>query len=228
MPRKKKEPTALETTVANLQGQLSAVLQLGGNKTAAKTVVGIRNISCDTVGMYNKVHGEVGEVTLHAERFGQYDPNNVAIVSEQFWREIRKGKLVALGILMRDDSVCGGNDNIAPPDRPEDLPPGHEKNMVIDPFHWIESKTEDELSVAIQAIDSETTLRRLAAAVNHKIWQIGEEKYKDHVDRAKLAIRDTPARYHWVDKRVEDRLDELNPWSKERGEERETKVNFRG
>lgn len=225
MPRKKKD--SLENIVANLQGQLSAVLSMGG-KTGAKAVVGIRNISCDTVGMYNKVHGETGEVTLHAERFGQYDPNNVAVISEQFWREIRKGKLVELGIIMRDDSVCSGGDVIAPADRPEDLPMGREKNIVIDPFQWIESKTEEELGAAVQAMDSETTLRRLAAAVDHKIWKVGEERYKDHAERAKLAIRDTPAKYHWVDKRVEERLDELNPWSKERGDERDTIVNFRG
>jgi hypothetical protein len=212
-----------------MEGKVEGVALNAGNRApaGARAVVGIRNISNTTVGLMNKIQGEQGEVSLHAERFGIFDPNTTAVISEQFWKTLKKGPLVAKGIIMRDDSVCAASEVLAPEDRESDLPIGREKNIIVDPFQWIESKNEDELRAAIVAIDSEFTLHRLAAAVNHKIWQVGEEKYKDHEERAKLAIRDCPSKYLWVDQRVEERLDELNPMSKERGEERKFTATFR-
>lgn len=229
MPKKTKRELELELELARIRGQVEGAVAVGGNKPAgsAKAVVGIRNISNHTVGMMNKIQGEQGEISLHAERFGEYDPMYTAVISEQFWKTLRRGPLVAKGIIMRDDSVCGVGDVIAAPDREEEMAAGREKNMVIDPFAWIESKTEDELRAAIIAMDSEFTLQRLAAAVNYMIWKIGEDKYKDHDERAKLAIRDTPSKYLWVDERVEERLDELNPNSKDRAEERNFTAKFR-
>lgn len=227
MPRKTKRELELELQIERMKGQVEGVVAAGGKPVGAKAVVGIRNISNSTVGIMNKIQGEQGEISLHAERFGEYDPNYTAVISEQFWKTLRKGPLVAKGVIMRDDSVCGAGDVVAPSDREEDLAAGRQKNIVVDPFSWIESKSEDELRAAIITMDSEFTLQRLAAAVNYMIWKIGEEKYKDHDDRAKLAIRDTPSKYLWVDERVEERLDELNPNSKDRAEERNFTAKFR-
>jgi hypothetical protein len=228
MPKKTKRELELELEIARMQGKVEGVQSVATPRVAgAKTVVGIRNISNYTVGIMNKIQGEQGEVSLHAERFGQYDPMYCAVISETFWKTLRKGPLVGKGIIMRDDSVCSPGDVTAEPDRDVDLAPGREHNAIVDPFQWIDSRNEDELRDAVSKIVSEFTLHRLAAAINHKIWSIGEEKYKDHEERAKFAIRDTPSKYLWLDKLVEERLDELNPNSKERAEERNFTAKFR-
>lgn len=230
MPKKTKRELELELEIERMKGRVEGVQSVAGvaKPVVGKAVVGIRNISNYTVGLINKIPGEQGEISLHAERFGEYDPNNCAVISEAFWKSIRKGPYVAKGLIIRDDSVCSAGEVIAPPDLERDLAPSRENNAIVDPFQWIESKNEDELRAAVQKIDSEFTLHRLAAAVNYKIWQVGEEKYKDHEERAKLAIRDTPSKYLWLDERVEERLDELNPNSKERALEREFTAKFRG
>jgi hypothetical protein len=75
-------------------------------------------------------------------------------------------------------------------------------------------------------MDSEPSLRRLAASVDYVIWKIGEENYKDHEERARLAIRDCPAKFRFLDTLVEERLDELDPAAKDRGSERKETLKF--
>lgn len=227
--RMTKREQEMATQLATMQAQLAAVLAMGGQRTVVqgKAQVGIRNVSSYTIGLVNSIQGEQGEIQLSPARFTGEDPNSVAVISAQFWSLIRKGKLVQNGQLVRDDSVVSDATLIGPPDRPEDLPSNYQVNLVVDPFAWIEGRDEATIREDISKMTSEPSLRRLAAAVDHIIWTIGDEKYRDHPERAKFAIRECPAKYRWVDEMVEERLEEINPVAKDRASERETVANFR-
>lgn len=233
-PRKPTTKTAreqeMELELAKMQTQLATILAMGGGKTvvSGKALVGIRNVSSYTLGMVNTIQGEQGEIQLHPAHFVKPDPESTAIVSHQFWTTIRKGKMVANGQLIRDDSLVSDQSLIGPADRPEDLPAGFAKNLVVDPFEWIDSRDEQQIREDVATMTSEPSLRRLAAAVDWKIWTIGEEKYKHDEDRAKFAIRDCPAKYRFLDTLVEERIEEINPVAKDRASERNTIANFRG
>lgn len=229
-PKKTQKEIEMEKEMAKMQAQMSAILALGGQKTVVggKALVGIRNVSSYTVGLVNKIQGEQGELQLHPAHFAAPDPNSTAVISHQFWTTLRKGKIVENGQIIRDDSLVSDPSLVGPPDRPEDMPAVAAKNLVINPFQWIESRDEDQLRVSIAEMTSEPSLRRLAAAVDWKIWTIGEEKYKGNPERAKFAIRDCPAKYRFVDTLVEERLEEINPVAKDRAAERNTVADFRG
>jgi hypothetical protein len=231
MARKTAREIALETQIAEIRGQLTGLTQIQGTSTQVKTIsgkqmVGIRNVSSYTVSMPNKIAGEEGDVNVFPARFDYEDPQSTAVVSYQFWTQIRKGKLVARGQIIRDDSVCPDGVVLGPEDNPRDLALGAEKNLVIDPFTWVDSKSDTEMREAIYSMDSEPSLRRLAAAVDHMIWKIGEDSYKGHEDRARLAIRDCPAKFRFLETLVEERLDQLDPASKDRGSERSETLKF--
>lgn len=229
-PAKSEREIEMEKQMAAMQAQMATVLAMGGGKTvvSGKALVGLRNISSYTIGLVNTIQGEQGEIQLHAAHFAKADPESTAVVSHQFWTTIRKGKIVANGQLIRDDSLVSDQSLIGPQDRPEDLPANAEINQVVDPFVWIDSRDEQQIREDVAKMTSDPSLRRLAAAVDWKIWTIGEEKYKHDEERAKYAIRDCPAKYRFLDTLVEERIEELNPVAKDRANERNTIANFRG
>lgn len=211
---------ALATIEQMAQQQARMAQQLGGfNRSYAPTgqlVVGVRNISNYSVGMVDKTSGVPIEYNLNPEVEGVADPKTRAVVSYAFWQQLRKGNLVQKGLIMRDDTVLGPADNAAPEDRPQDVHPEAELNVVLDPREWILSKSEPEIRDAIAKMTSEPTLRRLAYAVDQEILRIGDAKYQGDEQRAEKSIRDLPAMFRLVEELVEDRLDQLNPVAKVR------------
>lgn len=204
--------------MANQQALLTQ--QLGamhrGPVGSGQLMVGIRNVSNYSVGFIDKTSGTPVEYSLSPEVEGSPDPKTRAVVSYAFWQQMRKSAQVAQGLIIRDDSVLGPADNAAPEDRPDDLAPEAEHNVVLDPRQWIVSKKEDEVRDAIAKMTSTPTLRRLAYAVDQEIVRIGDQKYQGDENRAEKSIRDLPAMFRLVEELVEDRLDQLNPVSKVR------------
>lgn len=211
---------ALETIESMSRNQAQMTQQLGAATRsyvpANQLVVGIRNVSNYSVGLVDKTSGQEIEYNLNPEIDGQADPKTRAVVSFAFWQQLRTGKEVARGLIVRDDTILGPADNVAPEDRPSDVHPEHYKNVVVDPRHWILSKTEDELRDAINTMTSEPSLRRLMYTVDQEIVRIGEAKYKEDDDRARKSIRDLPALFRVTEELAEERLDELNPVAKVR------------
>jgi len=212
---------ALETIdrMSQQQAQMAAQLGSSGGKsyvTSGQLVVGIRNVSNYSVGLLDKTSGQTIEYNLNPEVEGVADPRTCAVISYAFWQQLRTGKQVGRGMIIRDDSILGHADNAAPEDRLQDIHPDHHKNVVLNPREWIISKSEDELREAIQQITSEATLRRLLFAVDQEIIRIGELRYKGDEERARKSIRDLPALFRVVEELSEERLDELNPVTKVR------------
>lgn len=200
----------LEKEVAELRGQLSAMLAAGARSTN-KPMVGLRNISSYTIGLVNHIPGEEGEVQLYAAVIGaEPDPLSCAVISYAFWKQVRVSKQYLNGMLVRDDSVLAASDTPAQEDRPGELPASAVVNQVPDPVAWIESKTDAELRSAINAMTSEQSLRRLLAAVDWKIHTIGEA-YADAENRAERALRELPGAYRTVDELAMDRLTDFSP-----------------
>lgn len=225
----------LETKLAAATEQLAklAELALQANNGAQRsttvvlptteTMVGLRNISSQTVGFFSE---KFGEVTLNAAHPGQYDPQSAASVPHAWWMQLRTSAPMRKGMLVRDDSVLGEGVPRAPEDLEREIPVSHAINAIEDPFAWIESKNELELADAIAKVDSEPSLRRLIAAVTYKIWQIGEEHYREDEQRGKKSLRALPAIYKKVEELAEERLDELSPIYNDRAREKEEKIRF--
>lgn len=212
---------ALETIdkMSQQQAQMAAQLGSAGNRHYGPTgqlVVGIRNVSNYSVGLIDKTSGQPIEYNLNPEVDGVADPRTYAVISYAFWQQLRTGRQVGRGVIIRDDSILGPADNSAPEDRPQDVHPDHHKNLVLSPRQWITSKTEDDIREAIQQMTSEATLRRLMYAVDQEIVRIGQEKYLGDPERARKSIRDLPALFRVVEELADERLDELNPVSKVR------------
>lgn len=211
---------ALETIEQLSRNQAQMAAQLGATQrtfvNSGQLVVGIRNVSNYSVGLIDRTSGQPIEYSLNPEVEGVPDPRTHAVVSFAFWQQLRTGSQVAKGVIIRDDSILGPADNAAPEDRPQDLAPDAQKNLVLNPREWITSRTEDQLREDIAAMTSEPSLRRLLFAVDQEIVRIGEAKYEGDPERARKAIRDLPAIFRVVEELGEERLDELNPVAKVR------------
>jgi hypothetical protein len=230
MPRKsaefveleKKYEEALKTIEAISRNQAMLTAQFGASRPtvpSGQLVVGIRNISNYTVGLIDTTSGIPVEYSLSPEIPGVSDPRTRAVVSYAFWQKLRVSSQVSNGLIMRDDSVLGEADNVAPADRPKDIPAGAEVNRVLDPREWIVSKSEDEIRDAIAKMTSGPTLRRLMYAVDQEIVNLGEP-FIGAPDRAVKALRALPGKFRLVDELATERLDELNPVAKVRHLER--------
>jgi hypothetical protein len=141
---------------------------------------------------------------------GTHDPKVRAVVSYVFWQSLRTGRFVGEGLIVRDDSVLGEADNLAPPDRPEDLHPDAAKNVVLNPRSWILDQPEEDMRAAVAAMTSEATLRRVIQAVDEEVFQLGK-KYADDPEQARKAVRDLPGKFRIAEELCYERLDELNP-----------------
>lgn len=219
---------------ALLQQQMQTMMQLvAAQGSQSRTVsigaqfqqVGIRNVSSYVIGLTSPIKGEP-DVQLAAHDWKNPTPASAATISYPFWQMIRSGSWIGRGYIVRDDSVLGDTSLRAPEDRDEDLPAERHTNLVVDPYEWIESRTDDELRAAVAAITSEASIRRLQAAVDQKIFDIGEERYKDAIDRGKRAVRDLPSKFRLVEDLARERLDELMPSAKGRELERDEQIRF--
>lgn len=210
---KKDENTELlEQQIRNAAVLARLLTEQNQGQVSAQAMVGIRNISDMTVGE----RGAFGAPDIHLYASSdKNDPNTVTVIPYAWWRELRKGKLVGNGVIMRDDSVMGQGYMHAPEDRPEDLAPGHTVNAIEDPKEWIESRTEAQIRADLPKITSINSLRRIRRAVDDKIRQVAEampDIYRDHTaasngfvpkggwDQRKVrALEELPALYRLVD-----------------------------
>lgn len=230
MPRKsnqfqeleKKYEEALKTIESMARNQAMLSAQFGAARPtipSGQLVVGIRNVSNYTVGLIDTTSGTPIEYSLSPEIPGVADPRTRAVISYAFWQKLRISNQVAYGLIVRDDSVLGAADNVAPEDRPTDIPESASINTVLNPREWIVSRTEDEIREAIGKMTSGPTLRRLMYAVDQEIVNLGEP-FIGQSDRAVKALRALPGKFRLVDELAGERLDELNPVSKVRHLER--------
>lgn len=202
----------LSMQAAAMASQLAALRpqQPTMGATGLQIMVGIRNVSSYTIGIPAPFAGEI-ELQLHPEVKGRENPNTVAVVSFAWWQQLRKSKLVANGMIIRDDSILGSYHNAGPADQPGDLAAGWEANLVLDPDVWIVSKTEPQIRKAIAAMNSEQSLRRLMAAVDQKVADIRESIPETAADREERSVQDLPSMYQLVERLAEQRLDALGP-----------------
>lgn len=214
MARTKKSTTEsqLEQQLINAAVLANALAKHQGGQTSAQAMVGIRNISDLTIGI-PAAFGQA-EIHLHAA-VKPNDPNTMTVIPYVWWRELRKGKLVQDGYLLRDDNIMGEGYLAAPADRPEDLAPGFAINAVLDPKEWIESRDETGIRTGIAEISSLNSLRRIRRAVDDKLREIVQslpDNYRDNTpasngyvpkggwdNRHKLAVDQLPMIYRLVD-----------------------------
>lgn len=191
--------------------QLQALLAIASAGTASTTrlasdkpMVGIRNVSDNTIGE----PGKFGEPDLHLHAdLGEHDPASVTSISYAWWRELRKGKLVRDGLIVRDDSVLGTGFVAAPEDKAEEIPVEADINTILDPQDWIESRTEAQLRADLARLTSDSSLRRIRRAVDVKLKAL-EESYGDDVpNKAAQAVDDLPMVYKFVDEYTTKRLE---------------------
>lgn len=192
------------------RGTAAAVEHLANAFPSAKPAsaelrVGIRNISDNTIGIPPYFAGDP-VLHLHSDTTGA-SPAIVAIVSHATWMQLRKSSYVAKGLIMRDDSVLGGNYEVAPADRPEELAPGYAANAIPDPVEWISSRTEAQIREDLDKITCETSLRRLRRVVDDAI-RVEQDKYpKEDLKRAKKAVQALSATYQMLDHTITTRLE---------------------
>jgi len=207
-----KQIEALSMQQAALLQQLAAsrpqVPMMG--TSGVQLMVGVRNVSSYTIGIPSQFVGEP-DLQLHPAVRGLDTPNTVAVISFAWWQQIRKGPHVANGMIIRDDSILGSYHHAGPADRPSDLAAGWERNLVLDPHDWIQSKTEPEIRTAITAMTSEQSLRRLLAAVDQKVADNREAIPETDADREERAVQDLPSLYQLTERLAEQRLDALGP-----------------
>lgn len=181
--------------------------------SAGQLTVGLRNISNYTVSFEDTTTGQTVVHSLHPEVPGRTDPKTRSVVSYAYWQQLRTSSEYRLGLIVRDDAVLGPAENVAPPDREEDLPQEALLNQVYDPQAFIAEKTEEDLREAIERMTSSPSLRRLIEAVDAEVQRLADTKFLGDPDRPKKAARALSAKYKVVEEMCYDRLDELNPMS---------------
>jgi hypothetical protein len=171
------KPAAKRPSTHDVVADLASVVRDLKNPTMvhSESMVGIRNISSYTVGLKSPFATEP-DVQLAGPRYDPYEPtrevadgNIVSQISHKWWQQLRRESFVRKGMIIRDDSVLSAGVPRAPEDPPGAIPESAKINAIPDPFEWIESKTEQELIAAINAITAEESIRRLLTAVNQKI-----------------------------------------------------------
>jgi hypothetical protein len=220
--------TINQLTVNN--AAMSAQLGQGFGRTYAsggQLAVGIRNISNYTISLEDSTTGQLVLHDLHPEIPGRPDPKTRAVISYAYWQQLRTSRQYRLGLIVRDDSVLGPAENVAPPDREEDLPTEALINQVLEPKTYIESKSEEELRDAIEQMTSGPSIRRLIEAVDAEVQRLADTKFANDPERPKKAIRALQAKYKVVEEMCYDRLDELNPMSGSKEETEDPRLGRR-
>lgn len=174
----------------------------------AELMVGIRNVSDNTLGIA-EMNGNA-EFQLMAD-FGNGEPGSCQIIPYAQWRELRKGKFVRNGMIVRDDSIIGPGTPVAPDDRPEDLPAEAKHNAILDPKDWIESRSESEIHAGLAQITNEESLQRIRRAVDDELRKLEATQPRgtkeQQIKAAKLALARLPGKYRMVDELITTRLE---------------------
>jgi hypothetical protein len=213
---KKRAPRA---STASALSQVATALAGMNRPTAilSEPMVGIRNISNYVIGIRSPFQDEP-DLQLAAPRYEadeplreMHDPNMVAQISQKWWMQLRRDKLVVRGMIVRDDSVLSHGATAAPADQPGDLPASHELNAIHDPHDWISTKSEQELKAALAQLTSEESLRRLLTAVNqrvdHERKQLKITDFNEDAALEKKALSNLPWRYKIAEEVLLDRLE---------------------
>lgn len=212
---KQKYEEALATINQMSANMASMAASLGAqhrNPITGQLVVGVRNVSNYVVSFTDETTGTPVHYTLTPDIPGITNPKNRAVVSYAFWQSFRTNtKIVGRGLIIRDDSVLGAGDSVAPPDRDSDVHPEAKFNVVLHAREWITSRDEHQLRHDITLMTSEPSLRRIIETVDREIFEIGESKYRTDPDKPRKAIRDLPALFRIAEELAYERMDELNP-----------------
>jgi hypothetical protein len=129
------------------------------------------------------------------------------MVTHATWMQLRKSVYVAKGLIMRDDSILGGNYDAAPADRPEELAPGFAVNAIPNPVEWIASRTESQLREDLDKVTAPSSLRRIRRVVDDAI-RVEQDKYpKEDLKRAKKAVQALSATYQMLDHTITTKLE---------------------
>lgn len=203
-----------QDTIKQLTEALRQALAAQTPQSPDRLYVGIRNVSSDVIGIPTRD----GDVLLHADIPGQYDPESWAVISYQTWQVVRKGPLYRFGLIERDDAVLGPVHGVAPEDRPQDLAWEHANNTITDPVAFIEQTPEKDMRERMGKITSEFTLRRLLGAVDAKIRQLqgsaplptDDAHYEKSKQRVEDAINNLPGCYTVIEKLALKRLEDLD------------------
>ena len=213
MPRPKKKSERelqLEKELAAYK-QVVELNALGAGRTGAATRalgelwVGVRNISDLTVGVRSPFPNEA-DLHLHAD-YGKQDPNSVAVVSYAWWLQLRRHKVVAEGMVIRDDRIMGSSFVPGPEDRPEDLPAEAAVNQIEDPKGWIDSRDEAGIRAGIAAFTAQAPLYRLRRVVDEAIREQQDRYPPEDKERTTKAYQAIPAVYHLVDTLTTQKLE---------------------
>lgn len=218
----KKKPS-LQETVQQLmdqlqkseaeKGALANLLAKQGVQASpsGQMMVGIRNVSSTTVGIVGSPLAGEGEIQLHATFGGEHDPNSVAAISWTWWQQLRKGKLVGKGFIVRDDSILGSSHVQAPEDIENELAKGHDVNTIRDPHEFITGQSETQFREAVKKITSEESLRRLLSACDEKVRELRNNYDENDPNREENAVSDLPGPYQIAELVVQSRLDQIGP-----------------
>jgi hypothetical protein len=208
-----RKTAAKRSSTQDVVADLASVVRELKNPTmvSSEPMVGIRNISSYTVGIKSPFATEP-DVQLAGPRYDPFDPtremadgNTVCQISHKWWQQLRRESLVRKGMIVRDDSVLSSGVPRAPIDPPDSIPESATINAIVDPFTWIETKSETELVAAISALTAEESIRRILTAVNQRI-EAERQKMSlpregsladspNAVDNEEQALRSLPWRY---------------------------------
>ena len=173
-----KKAASKRTSTAHVMADLASAVRDLKNPTmvSSEPMVGIRNISSLTIGLLSPFPASEADVQLHGPRYYEQDPkrmipdgNMVAQISHKWWQQLRRQSFVRKGMIVRDDSILSAGVPRAPEDPEDAIHPEAKINAIHDPFEWIESKDEKQLTAAVNALTSEASVRRILAAVNQAI-----------------------------------------------------------
>jgi hypothetical protein len=190
---------------ASVSAQAMAQRIAAGTTHTGQLLVGIRNISDMTLGQKSPNSTEP-DLHLHAD-FGTNDPNSVAVISNSWWLQMRKGRFVRDGLIMRDDTALGLGDSAAPPDRETDLHPDFYVNAIPDITTWMDGKTEADIREAVAKMTSPASLLRLRRIVDIKLLELEKDYDVEDPLRMKKAQKRLPMLYKLVDELVTMRLE---------------------
>lgn len=196
----------VEAQAQTEQALLSRLAATSPNRaTSSELMVGIRNISDNTLGLESPFPNEP-PIQLFADVGTGPNPGQVSAISYAWWQRLRKSNFMARGLLMRDDSIVSGSFMAAPPDAPEDIHHEWKFNAIPDPVAWIATRDEAKIRRDIKKMTSPDSLRRLRRVVDDELGKL-QVKFKDDENPAKRAVDELPIKYRLIDELTTSKLE---------------------
>jgi hypothetical protein len=187
------------------QALLSRLASVSPRVSASELMVGIRNISDNTIGLKSPFANEP-PIQLHADVGDDHDPARVSAISYAWYQRLKTSGYMQRGLIMRDDSILTGSYTAAPVDREQDIHPEWKFNAVIDPREWIESRDEARIRKDINKMTSPDSLRRLRRVVDSELGKL-QKKFASDPNPAKRSVDELPIKYRLVDELTTSKLE---------------------